>query len=94
MANTTSGEKAKARIESADMEENSPASAQNGKRSTRKTVKLTREETLEILSQSFRYCEEAGIDLDVSADIGTVIVTIHGANFIDGVLVPISEASQ
>ncbi len=90
MENITSGEKVKEKTESADMEASSASSAQSARRSTRKTVKLTREETLEILSQSFRFCEEAGIDLDVSADIGTVTIIVHGANFVDGALVPIS----
>lgn len=70
------------------MAENSQPSRANGKRNTSKTSKLIPEAALEILTQSFRLVEEAGIDLEVSDTKEGVTVTIRDTNFVGGIIVP------
>lgn len=69
------------------MADHSKPSQTSEKRSTRKTVQLTPEEALQILQESFRIVEEAGIGITVErTNIGT-LVTLAGVAYIDNNLI-------
>lgn len=72
------------------MAENLQTSPNSVKQSTRKTSKLTREQVLDILVQSFRMVEEAGIQIEVGADNTGTTIRLEGVQYTaGGFLVPI-----
>ena len=86
MEDTTSGAKAAEATVSQDTVDASQNCQKTGKRPTRKTARLTPEQTLEILQQSFILCEQAGIVLAVGSAIngnGTTI-TLESVRFDNG----------
>ena len=71
-------------------------SAQNEKRSTRKTVSLTPEQALEILQQSLIYCQQAQIEVDVLpvdnvGDFKAITIMLADVELIDGNLVMVAK---
>jgi hypothetical protein len=65
VANIGAGVKVVATKGNQNMVENSVNSPQNAKRNTKQTVKLTREQALEILQQSIIECQKSGLEMRI-----------------------------
>jgi hypothetical protein len=80
--------------------ENSQTSAKKEKQPTGRTSKPTAEQkfslrdALEILSQAFSIAEDAGAELVVHQDEGSVEIVVLHADFVGGMIVPHKEVPQ
>jgi hypothetical protein len=69
------------------MVDHSKPSQPTGKQRTRKTVELSREEALQILQESFRVCEAAGIVMEVETDAVHTRITLRDVAYFEGNLI-------
>lgn len=85
---TTNGGKAEESRGVVNMVEHSRTLQTNEKRSTRRTVKFTMTDALQILQQSFIMCHEAGVMLSVENTERGTLITLEGVDTLEGWLVP------
>lgn len=84
MANTGLGEKAAARTDNHGTAANSANYRRKDKANIGKTRRVTQSQALEILQESLRLCNDAGVIIGIQNDGANLIIGIHAVNLLDG----------
>jgi len=87
MANTGLGEKEAARTDKRDTAANSANYRRKDKANTGKTRRVTQAQALEILQESLRLCNDAGMIIGIQNDGANLIIGIQAVNLLDGWLI-------
>jgi hypothetical protein len=54
-------------------------------------IELQDDMTAKILESALSYCAEAGIEVDLYNDAGRLVMIVHGAQYVDGKIVPLER---